>query len=70
MSDSCIRLYEQTIDILVYDFINKYQSLKTRGIDKDKINDYMNEYQRNRIKNFTDDMSRIKAISNPLIFHH
>lgn len=70
MSDSCIRLYEQTIDILVYDFINKYQSLKTRGIDKDKINDYMDEYQKNRIKNFTDDISRIKAISNPLILHH
>ncbi len=70
MSDSCIRLYEQTIDILVYDFMNKYQSLKTRGIDKEKINNFMDEYQKNRIKDFTSDMSRIKAISNPLILHH
>jgi len=70
MNNSCLRLYEQTIDILVYDFTNKYQSLKTRGIDKDKINDYMNEYQKDRIKNFTADISRIKAISNPLILHH
>lgn len=64
------RLYEQTIDILIYDFMNKYQSLKTNGIDKEKINDYMNEYQKNRIKNFTADISRIKEISNPLVFHH
>jgi len=35
------RLYEQTIDILIYDFMNKYQSLKTNGIDKEKINDYI-----------------------------
>jgi hypothetical protein len=70
MNNSCLRLYEQTIDILVYDFTNKYQSLKTRGIDKDKINDYMNEYQKDRIKNFTADISRIKAISNSLILHH
>lgn len=64
------RLYEQTIDILIYDFMNKYQSLKTSGIDKEKINDYMNEYQKNRIKNFTADISRIKEFSNPLVFHH
>lgn len=70
MSDRCLHLYKQTIDILVYDFENKYQSLKIGGIDKDKINNFMDEYQKHRIKDFTKDISRIKAISNPSIFHH
>lgn len=70
MNSSCLRLYEQTIDIFIYDITNKYQSLKIQGINKEKINDFMDEYQRNRVKSFTDDITRIKAISNPLIFHH
>jgi len=58
------RLYEQTIDILIYDFNNKYQSLKINGIDKEKINKYMNNYQEIRNKNFTDDLSRIRSLIN------
>lgn len=58
------RLYEQTIDILIYDFNNKYQSLKINGIDKEKINKYMNNYQEIRNKNFTDDLLRIRSLIN------
>ncbi len=56
------RLFEQSIDILIYDLNNKYQSLKLKGINKDNISIYMNQYQNNRIKDFTDDYSRIKSI--------
>jgi hypothetical protein len=56
------RLFEQSIDILIYDLNNKYQSLKLSGINKDNISIYMNQYQNNRIKDFTDDYSRIKSI--------
>lgn len=61
MSD---RLYSQVIDIFIYDLNNKYQSLKLKGIDKNNINIYMNDYEKIRIKNFIDDMNKIKKIFN------
>ena len=64
MNNDFIKLFEQSIDILVYDFQNKYQLLKHRGINKDNINNYMEEYQNNRIKDFTDNYKIIKSIYN------
>jgi len=64
MNNDFNRLLEQSIDILVYDFQNKYQSLKNRGINKDNINNYMEEYQNNRIRDFTNNYKIIKSIYN------
>lgn len=64
MNNDFNRLLEQSIDILVYDFQNKYQSLKYKGINKDNINNYMEEYQNNRIKDFTNNYKIIKSIYN------
>jgi hypothetical protein len=64
MNNDFNRLLEQSIDILVYDFQNKYQSLKNRGINKDNINNYMDEYQNIRIKDFTNNYKIIKSIYN------
>ena len=64
MNNDFNRLLEQSIDILVYDFQNKYQSLKNRGINKDNINNYMDEYQNIRIKDFTNNYKFIKSIYN------
>ncbi len=61
MSD---RLYSQVVDIFIYDLNNKYQSLKIKGIDKNKVNDFMYDYEKNRIKDFINDITRIKDISN------
>jgi len=58
------RLYTQIIDIFLYDLNNKYQSLKIRGIDKNNINTYMNDYEKIRIKDFINDVSRVKDLSN------
>jgi len=58
------RLYLQTIDILIYDLTNKYQLLKLRGIDKNKVNNYMSDYEKIRIKDFIADIDRIKNIHN------
>ena len=44
------RLNSQTIDILVYDFNIKYHQLKNKGLNKEKINDIMEEYQTSRIQ--------------------
>jgi len=64
MNNDFNRLLEQSIDILVYDFQNKYQSLKNKGINKDNINNYMEEYQNDRIKDFTNNYKIIKSIYN------
>lgn len=62
MNNDYNRLLEQSIDILVYDFQNKYQTLKFRGINKDNINNYMTEYENYRIKDFTDNYKKLKSI--------
>lgn len=56
------RLLEQSVDILIYDIQNKYQTLKINGINKDNINSYMDKYQNHRIKDFTDNYINLKSI--------
>ena len=58
------RLYSQIIDIFIYDLNNKYQTLKLKGIDKNKVNNYMSDYEKIRIKDFINDVSKIKDIYN------
>jgi len=58
------RLYSQVIDIFIYDLNNKYESLKIKGIDKNNINRYMNDYDKYRIKDLIKDINRIKDINN------
>ena len=64
MNNDYNRLLEQSIDILIYDIKNKYETLKIQGISKDNIDYYMNEYQKNKINDFTNNYSRIKKIYN------
>lgn len=58
------RLYSQVIDIFVYDLNNKYQTLKMSGIDKNNLNIYMNDYEKKRIKDLLNDISKVKNIFN------
>jgi len=58
------KLLEQSIDILIYDIQNKYQSLKINGINQNNINYYMEEYQNIRIKDFTNNYKIIKNFYN------
>ena len=61
MNNDYNRLLEQSIDILIYDIKNKYETLKLKGIDKNNIDYYMNDYQKNKIKDFTNNYSKIKV---------
>lgn len=58
------RLYSQVIDIFIYDLNNKYESLKIKGINKNNINNYINDYDKCRIKDLMKDLNRIKDINN------
>ncbi len=58
------RLYSQIVDIFIYDLNNKYQTLKLKGIDKNNISSYMSDYEKIRIKDFINDVSKIKDIYN------
>ena len=58
------RLYSQVIDIFIYDLNNKYESLKIKGINKNNINNYINDYDKYRIKDLMKDFNRIKDINN------
>jgi len=58
------RLYSQVIDIFIYDLNNKYESLKIKGMNKNNINNYMNDYDKYRIKDLIKDINRIKDINN------
>jgi|LakMenEpi03Aug12_release.lakeMendotaPanAssembly.Ray.scaffolds.fasta_scaffold08469_11 hypothetical protein len=60
MNNDYNRLLEQSIDIFIYDIKNKYETLKLNGISKDNIDYYMNDYQKNKIKDFTNNYSKIK----------
>ncbi len=53
---------EQLIDILIYDFRNKNLILRDKGIPLEHINSYMNEYERNRIDIFKNDINTLKNI--------
>jgi hypothetical protein len=54
------RLNSQIIDILVYDFNIKYHELKNNGLNKEQINNHMEQYQKSRIQIFKEDLNRIK----------
>lgn len=56
------RLNSQIIDILVYDFNIKYHQLKNTGLNKEQINNYMEQYQNSRIQIFKEDLNRVKKL--------
>lgn len=58
------RLYSQIVDIFIYDLNNKYQSLKLKGVDKNNISIYMSDYEKIRIKDFINDVSKVRNIYN------
>ena len=58
------RLYSQVIDIFIYDLNNKYESLKIKGINKNNINNYINDYDKYRIKDLMKDFNRIKNMNS------
>jgi hypothetical protein len=60
------RLNSQIIDILVYDFNIKYHQLKNNGLNKEQINNFMDQYQKSRIQIFKEDLNRIKKFKNDL----
>ena len=53
------KLISQIVDILIYDYKNKYEILRMNGNNQETIDKYMNEYQINRNKKFIDDINRI-----------
>ena len=52
----------QMIDILIYDFQNKYLILKNNGIQLEHMNLFMNEYEKTRIDTFKNDIKILKNI--------
>lgn len=52
----------QMIDILIYDFQNKYLILKNNGIPLEHMNLFMNEYEKTRIDTFKNDIKILKNI--------
>ena len=54
------KLISQIIDIISYDFNIKYHQLKNNGLNKEQINNYMEQYQKTRIQIFKEDLNRIK----------
>jgi len=59
------RLIEQSVEILIYDYRNKYELLKSQNLDKDNINSIMDNYQKIRIKEFIDTYKTIKRLYTP-----
>lgn len=58
------RLLNQLVDILIYDFSNKYQLLKNENLNKQRINNIMDDYQTVRNKEFIKDLNKLKSIVN------
>ena len=56
------KLISQMVEILIYDYKNKYEILRMNGNNKETIDKYMNEYQINRNKKFIDDINKLKAL--------
>ena len=56
------KLISQIVDILIYDYKNKYEILRMNGNNQETIDKYMNEYQINRNKKFIDDINKLKAL--------
>ena len=55
------RLLNQLVDILIFDYNNKYQFLKQQNFDKQKINTIMTNYQFVRNKEFISDVNKLKT---------
>jgi hypothetical protein len=55
------RLLNQLVDILIFDYNNKYQFLKQQNFDKQKINTIMTNYQFVRNKEFISDVNKLKC---------
>ena len=60
-------LINQMIDILVYDFNNKYHHLKNKGLSQEQINSFMEDYQKSRNQSFKADFNRIQNLKNDFI---
>jgi|688.fasta_scaffold1795582_2 hypothetical protein len=58
------RLLNQLVDILIYDFSNKYQLLKNENLNKQRINNIMDDYQTVRNREFIKDLNKLKSIIN------
>jgi len=58
------RLISQMVDILVYDFNNKYHNLKNNGFNQEQINNFMENYQKSRNEVFKEDLKRLNYIYN------
>lgn len=62
MNEDYERLLNQLVDILIYDYSNKYHLLKNEKINKQNINNIMDEYQVIRNREFINDLHKLKKI--------
>jgi hypothetical protein len=62
MDNNNNKLISQLVDILIYDYKNKYEILRMKGNNEDSINKYMNEYQKIRNKDFIEDIKKLKFL--------
>jgi len=62
MNNDFDRLISQSVDILIYDYKNKYEFLRNQNFDKERINNIMNDYQKIRIIEFIDTYKTIKNL--------
>lgn len=57
------RIISQMVEILAYDFNNKYHQLKNNGLNQTQINKYMEEYQISRNQIFKDDLKHLYSFT-------
>jgi hypothetical protein len=57
------RIISQMVEILAYDFNNKYHQLKNNGLNQTQINKYMEEYQKSRNQIFKDDLKHLYSFT-------
>jgi hypothetical protein len=59
-NDDYDRLLTQLVDILIYDYNNKYHLLKNENLNKQNINNIMDDYQVIRNREFINDLNKLK----------
>ena len=59
-NDDYERLLTQLVDILIYDYNNKYHLLKNENLNKQNINNIMDDYQVIRNREFINDLNKLK----------
>jgi len=64
MDNDYYRILAQSVDILIYDYRNKYELLKSQNLSNEIINKIMNDYQKIRNKEFIDNYKLIKNLLN------